>query len=147
MTTMAPHAVPLPLADAHRGWRSDGDDDDDSPRWRKPTASSTAAADINGVAQLPGVEVDADDGNSVNPVAIILPVLAGVALLLLAVGGFLIWRRRRRAAAAASDTSTEMRASTTASESAQDLRGGAGEFAYGEKVCALPPPPSIRPRR
>ncbi|KAI5855170.1 hypothetical protein BZA05DRAFT_472083 [Tricharina praecox] len=173
---MAPRAHPLPapiplahaLADAHKnGWNDDTDDtdsDDDDRRWRRPSSTSTptgtSAADLangNGVptgASL--VSSGNNNENSIHPVAIILPVLAGVALLLLAIGGFMIWRRRRRAAAAAAaaadgsmGTETEMSVAASAAESTANLRGGAGAggtAAYGEKYYPGPPGAEIPPR-
>jgi len=143
---MAPRAEPLPapipLAEAHRGWNTDGDDDDDH-RYYRPTTSVTGtnAADLAGFPTDAALISNGDGGgNSIHPVAIILPVLAGAALLLLAVGGFMIWRRRKRAAGARqSETSTEMssRTSAAASESVQNLRGGDGGVLYAEKVRPL----------
>jgi hypothetical protein len=150
---MAPHPdpYPMPVAEAmalpHGGrYRAcddtpddDSDDNDWSEYWSAYCSSVSAAADGSSPTPTGGFPggstfisaADSSGGSgigSVKPVVIIVPVLVGVALLILAIGGCVIWRKKRRDAAARVANSGD----AASVSSSAGLRGGA--LAMGEKA-------------
>lgn len=89
------------------------------------TSTSTSGAEsLPNSAQL--VKAGGDDGNKLAPIAIIVPVVVGVALLLLGIGFFVIWRKRR---AAAREGSVEEASGENANAGSQaEMRGGEGQM-------------------
>ncbi|KAI5809401.1 hypothetical protein BZA77DRAFT_361604 [Pyronema omphalodes] len=121
------------------GYDTDCSDDEDNyspgrsgssrnnPYPSSTSTSSTGADSLPNSAQL--VKAGGDDKSKLMPIAIIVPVVVGFAILLLGIGFFVMWRKRRAAAREGSaEEGSGENASAGGSSSQMEMRGGEGQM-------------------